>query len=419
MIRDSQAKRIVQRLLSPAGIVLDGHQAWDIRIHNTDFYKRILRGGSLALGESYMDGWWDCPALDQFIDRLLRSDLDRRYRALNFLNPNALRERIAASQSRSRAFEIGRRHYDLDNTFFAAMLDSGMNYSCAYWQNAADLDAAQTAKLDMICQKLELSPGMKVLDIGCGWGGFAIHAAAKYGVHVTGITVSREQAALARERAAGLPVQIKLQDYRSLSGSFERIVSIGMFEHVGHAKYGVYMKDVCRCLKPGGLFLLQTIGSNISVRAVDPWFARYIFPNSMLPSPRQVTAAAEKHLVLEDWHSFGPHYDRTLMAWYDNFTRAWPRIAAGYSNRFYRMWCYYLLVSAGAFRARKNQLWQIVFSKDGLPGGYSPRRYSEQPAILPPVHQQALAGDIAGLDAGQESGCSTKFGRLSDHPARI
>ena len=373
-MKPSVAKRIVERILKGAGVALNGDQPWDITVHNPDFHGCVLWGGSLALGESYMQGWWDCPALDQLIDRLLRADLDRRHLPLNYLNPGALRERLRSCQAPSRAFEVGRRHYDLGNALFEAMLDRGMNYSCAYWRDATDLEATQRAKLELICRKLELEPGMEVLDIGCGWGGFAIHAARHYGARVTGITVSEAQAKLARERAAGLPVGIQLQDYRNLEGTFERVVSIGMFEHVGRSKYRTYMRAVHRCLKPGGLFLLQTIGGNRSLGAVDPWFAKYIFPNSMLPSARQIAAAAEGRFVLEDWHSFGAHYDSTLLAWDDNFTRAWPRIKAGYDATFYRMWRYYLLASAGAFRARRNQLWQIVFSRGGRPGGYQPRR---------------------------------------------
>jgi cyclopropane-fatty-acyl-phospholipid synthase len=250
------------------------------------------------------------------------------------------------------------------------MLDKRMNYSCAFWQHAETLDAAQEAKLELTCRKLKLEAGMRVLDIGCGWGGFAIYAAEKYGVEVTGVTVSREQVKLARCYCKDLPISIELQDYRDIQGIFDRIVSIGMFEHVGVANYRTYMQVVHRCLKSGGLFLLHTIGGNRSVHSTDPWIAKYIFPNSVLPSARQITDAAEGLFVLEDWHSFGPYYDLTLMAWYRNFTGNWHRIQNAYSQRFYRMWTYYLLSCAGTFRARRNQLWQIVFSKNGFKGGY-------------------------------------------------
>ena len=370
-MQGSPAKKLVRRIMSRADVALGGNRAWDIQVHHPAFYRRILIGGSLALGESYMDGWWDCRALDQLVAHLLQAKLDRHPVPTIHFSPALLRARLAARQSRSHAFEIGKRHYDLSNTLFTAMLDRGLNYSCGYWPTGtADLDEAQGAKLELTCRKLGLAAGMRVLDIGCGWGGFAVYAARNFGAAVTGITVSAEQARLARQRAAGLPVKIELMDYRDLKGRYDRVVSIGMFEHVGLPKYRTYMRKVHQCLIPGGLFLLHTIGSNISVRQVDPWFAKYIFPNSMLPSVRQISAAAEGRFVLEDWHSFGPHYDRTLMAWHTNFIRAWPDLKAHYDDRFFRMWSYYLLASAGSFRARHNQLWQIVFSKGGVPGGY-------------------------------------------------
>jgi cyclopropane-fatty-acyl-phospholipid synthase len=253
------------------------------------------------------------------------------------------------------------------------MLDKRMNYSCAYWNHAATLDEAQEAKLELVCRKMGLEPGMQVLDIGCGWGGFARFAAEKFSAEVLGITVSRQQVEFATDYCQGLDVRIELKDYRKVQGQFDRIVSIGMFEHVGFKNYAAFMKVVHRCLPPDGLFLLHTIGSNTSGHSTDPWFNKYIFPNSMLPSAKQITSAAEGLFVLEDWHSLGPHYDRTLMAWYGNFTRNWDKIKDAYDQRFYRMWSYYLLLSAGVFRSRSNQLWQIVFSKYGIKGGYGDR----------------------------------------------
>jgi cyclopropane-fatty-acyl-phospholipid synthase len=161
-----------------------------------------------------------------------------------------------------------------------------------------------------------------------------------------------------------------LQDYRGLKEEFDRIISVGMFEHVGCKNYRTYMEVVHRCLKPNGLSLLHTIGRNTSASLTDPWIDRYIFPNSMLPSAKQITTAAEGLFVLEDWHSFGAYYDKTLMAWHENFTRNWDRIKGAYDRRFFRIWTYYLLCSAGCFRSRTNQLWQIVFSKNGVKEGY-------------------------------------------------
>jgi cyclopropane-fatty-acyl-phospholipid synthase len=362
---------MVQQLLDHADVRIDGPRPHDIQVHNAEFYPRVLADGSLALGESYMEGWWDCDALDVFFERIMSAGLDKKARKSKTLLWAVLKAKLTHAQGRRRAFEIGRHHYDIGNDLFEIMLDKRMNYSCAYWDQADGLDAAQAQKSALTCRKLRLTPGMRVLDIGCGWGALAAYAAEHYRVEVTGVTVSDEQVKRARRNCAGLPVKIELRDYRDIRGGYDRIVSIGMFEHVGVAKYRTYMQTVRRCLKPDGLFLLHTIGSNTSVRTVDPWIAKYIFPNSMLPSARQITTAAEGLFVLEDWHSFGTHYDRTLMAWYTNFKENWHRIRRRYGNRFFRMWTYYLLACAGSFRAGRNRLWQIVFSKNGFKGGYT------------------------------------------------
>ncbi len=239
-----------------------------------------------------------------------------------------LKAKIINAQKRSKAYVIGERHYDISNNLFSVMLDRGLNYSCGYWEKAKTLDEAQEAKLDLICRKIGLRSGMKVLDIGCGWGGFAKYAAEKYGTTIHGVTVSREQAKFANKFCQGLDVTIELKDYRELKEKFDRIVSIGMFEHVGCRNYRSYMKVVHRCLKAVGLFLLHTIAGNTSVNSTDPWVNKYIFPNSMLPSAKQIASAAEGLFVLEDWHSLGQYYDRTLMAWHNNFTKNWTKCQA-------------------------------------------------------------------------------------------
>jgi cyclopropane-fatty-acyl-phospholipid synthase len=374
--RQAGAQEATEALLAPLDIRVDGNRPWDIRVHNPEFFTRVLAGGSLALGESYMDGWWSCRALDQFFERILRAGLERRRLPKGHFLWQAVRAKLINAQRPSRAGVIGERHYDIGNRLFTLMLDRRMNYSCAFWEGADTLDQAQENKLDMICRKIGLAPNMRVLDIGCGWGGFAKWAAEKYDARVLGLTVSREQADYARRDCRGLEVTIELQDYRRLEGTFDRIVSIGMLEHVGARNYRTFMQVARRCLAEDGLLLVQTIGGNRSVHGTDAWIEKYIFPNSMLPSVRQIAAASEGLLVLEDWHGFGPDYDRTLMAWHANFTRNWDRIKDRYDERFYRMWTYYLLSCAGSFRARRNQLWQIVFSKRGLRGGYRCRRRS-------------------------------------------
>lgn len=360
-----------------ADVRLNGGRRWDMQVHDERLYRRILAGGSLAAGEAYMDGWWDCEALDELFERLVRARLGEKIKARDWWW-DALVARIFNLQKPSRAFQIGKRHYDTGNDLFRIMLDERMIYSCGYWADASSVDEAQEAKLDLVCRKLQLKPGMKVLDIGCGWGGAARFAAERYSVEVVGITVSEQQAYFAREYCRGLPVDIRLQDYRDMNEKFDRIFSIGMFEHVGYKNYRIYMKKVRELLKPEGLFLLHTIGGNSSVTRNDPWIAKHIFPNSMLPSARQITAAAEDLFVMEDWHNFGVDYDKTLMAWHHNFEKGWPLLKEQYDERFYRMWHYYLLMCAGAFRARSNQLWQLVLSPEGIKSGYVAPRYREK-----------------------------------------
>ena len=369
-MKKANGKQAIQDIFDLADVRINGNRPWDIQVQNLSFYERVLAGGSLALGETYMDGWWDCEALDQFFYKIMDARLDKKAKKSKQVLWAVLKAKITNTQSRSKAYEIGKRHYDIGNDIFSIMLDKGMNYSCGYWDKAGTLDKAQEAKLDLICRKTGLKPGMKVLDIGCGWGGFAKYAAEKYDVRVLGITVSREQVEFARKFCKGLPVEIELQDYRKLKEKFDRIISIGMFEHVGSRNYRTYMKIVHRCLTSDGLFLLHTIAGNSSVSSTDPWINKYIFPNSMLPSAKQITSAAEGVFVLEDWHSFGQYYDKTLMIWYGNFTKNWDKIKDTYDQRFYRMWTYYLLSCAGSFRSRRNQLWQIAFSKKGIQGGY-------------------------------------------------
>lgn len=368
--RSDDPQAFFQKLLSHADITINGDRPWDIRVHNKGLYARVIRDGSLGLGEAYMDGWWDCPALDEFFFRVLRARLDEK---MSWNWPTIfmfLKAKLFNLQSSGRAFEVGQKHYDLGNDLFVRMLDKRLTYSCGYWDNVADIDLAQEKKLDLICRKLGLKPGMTVLDIGCGWASFACYAAQKYGVHVTGVTVSSEQAAYARELCKGLPVEIRLEDYRATQGVFDRVVSVGMFEHVGHKNYKEFMNVVARCLKDNGLCLLHTIGSNVTNNTPDTWITKYIFPNGALPSMTQISSALEGSFVMEDWHNFGADYDKTLMAWFDRFDKAWPDLKEKYNDRFYRMWKYYLLSCAGVFRARGAQLWQLVLSKDGIVGGY-------------------------------------------------
>jgi len=361
----------VQNIFDYADVKINGDNPWDIQVHNDKFYGRVLGEAELGLGESYMDGWWDCESLDQMICRIMHARLESAVkRKWSILLPIALAT-IFNRQKISRAFVVGWAHYDLGNDLFVNMLDSRMNYSCAYWKNASTLEDAQRDKLELICRKLELRPGMRILDIGCGWGAFGKYAAERYGAEVVGITVSKEQVALGKELCSGLPVEFRLQDYREINEPFDRIVSVGMIEHVGYKNYRTYMKVAARCLKDDGLFLLHTIGQIHSTKTANAWTDRYIFPNSMIPSIKQLGEAIEDVFVTEDWHIFGADYDKTLMAWHGNFERSWHKIRHRFDERFYRMWRFFLLSGAGSFRARSNQLWQIVLSKEGVVGGYN------------------------------------------------
>ena len=357
------AQRTVENLLRTAGIAINGTHPWDIQVHDERFFARVLASGSLGLGESYMEGWWDCQALDTMCARAIAARLDERfvYSLPNLLGCAAAL--LSNRQTRRRARRVGQVHYDLGNDFFEAMLDPLMQYSCAIFAEGDDLAAAQRRKLETICQRLDLRPGMRLLDVGCGWGGLAKYAAEQYGCSVVGLTISRKQQEYAERFCGGLPVEIHLRDYREVRGRFDRAVSVGMVEHVGGKNYRTYLRAIADSLGEEGQFLCQGIGNPISSLQLDPWIRRYIFPNSLLPSLARLTKAAEGLFLVEEVRNFGPHYDPTLMAWEENFRRAWPQFAQYYGECFRRMWRFYLLSCAGAFRARSLQVYGILFQK--------------------------------------------------------
>lgn len=359
-------RSVFAEMLSRAGVTLDGNAPWDIKIRDERAIRRILREGLLGVGESYMDGGWDCAQLDVLTERVLRTGVFERTPDWKHL-PTLIKARLFNLQSRRRASHVIETHYDLGNDLFQSMLDERMVYTCGYWKNANTLAQAQEAKMDLVCRKLDLKPGMKVLDLGCGFGSLMKFAAEKYGVECTGYSLSSEQTRLGRELCAGLPVTFVQKDYREVSGSFDRVVSIGMLEAVGVRNFRAFMKVVSQSLKPGGSGLLHTMGSSRSFAHTEVWFDKYIFPNGAIPSIAQLGQAMEGYLIMEDWHCFGPDYDPTLMAWNENFQKAWPKLQTSYSTRFKRMWEFYLLVLAGTFRARYSHLWQITVSKPGTP----------------------------------------------------
>ncbi|MCP9831052.1 cyclopropane fatty acyl phospholipid synthase [Synechococcus sp. HJ21-Hayes] len=352
-----------------ADVQFNGERPWDLQVHNPALFNELLRQGSLALGNSYVRGDWDCEQLDELISRLLQANgqapLSKRLQLLSLAE--LVRERWLNPQSLRRAFVVGQRHYDIDPRVYAAMLDPQMVYSCGYWRQADDLNTAQEHKLRLICEKLQLEPGQTLLDIGCGWGSLAAYAARNYGVTVMGITVSSRQARFIQERLENLPIQVALCDYRKLpqlvSEPFDRVVSIGMFEHVGPRNHNKFHNSVNQLLHSDGLALLQTIGSDRTTHHTDGWIDTHIFPGGRLPSATQFCRGFESDFLLEDWENFGKDYDRTLMAWWQNFDAAWPALQHDIHHDFYRFWRYYLLSCAGFFRSRQGQLWQVVLSK--------------------------------------------------------
>lgn len=359
----------LQAIARAADVRFDGVRPWDLNVHDVSFYADLLRRGSLALGEGYVQGRWDCDQLDQLIARLLRARANRPLSwqaSLRWLG-GWLNDRIHNPQSLSRSFRVGRQHYDIDQRVYAATLDSRMVYSCGYWEWASDLEQAQLHKLERICRKLQLRPGQRLLDVGCGWGALAAHAAEHHGVEVIGVTVSAAQCIWIRERLGHLPIQVELCDYRSLPGllsqRFERIVSVGMFEHVGQRNHPLFFRCMRKLLEADGLLLVHTIGHAAHRGGTDPWIDAYVFPGGRLPSAPELSWASCSLLRLEDWENFGADYVKTLLAWWQNFAGNWPGIRHDFGEDFYRFWRYYLLSCAGYFQSGQGQLWQVVFTR--------------------------------------------------------
>ena len=379
------SRKIIEVLCAQADVNINGQRPWDLRIHNQQFYDRVLGDGALGLGEAYMLGWWDSDDLFTFFKRILpvaraagRKNAGWRT-TLAFITAH-----IFNLQTRNQSRDLADAHYNISNELFENMLGPSMAYSCGYWAQADNLNAAQVSKHELICRKLQLRKGERLLDVGCGWGGFAKYAAEMYGVDVVGVTVAEEQAQYARMQCAGLPIDIVACDYREFDsskhgGRFDKVASIGMIEHVGYRNYPAFYNGVENALREGGLFLLHSIGSDVSMETADTWLTTYIFPGEVIPSIRQLGEAAEERFILHDLQNIGTHYTPTLRAWHDNFESYWSGAAVKAvrpqvwrsEKVFYRMWRYYLLSCAADFAVGDSQVWQLVYAKGHLPDGYT------------------------------------------------
>jgi len=382
MFNDRIQKRVTQEL-ERAGVGIGTGRSWDIAVHDPRFFRRLAARGSLGAGESYVEGWWDCPRIDLLAERVLRSGVADRWGGwLRCALTGALR-RVMNAQRGRRSERVAWIHYNNDPSFFEMLLGGSMNYSCAYWRNADTLDQAQRQKMQLIGQKLELKPGDRVLDIGCGWGGLADYLSREFGCRVVGITNSSSQARYAAERFGGDWCRFVQTDYRDFDprqfGGFTKVVSVGMFEHVGVMNYPAFFSLCRKAAGPEGLILLHTFGRTTRCD-FDLWTDRYIFPNSYLPTIQDIGRATGESMVMEDWHNFGADYDRTLMAWLDRLDVWAATEACSLSNEQLRMWRYYLATYAACFRVRNHiQLWQIVLSPSGVPGGYRSIREAFEP----------------------------------------
>ena len=362
-------KQTAEQIFQNAGITIGGNKPFDIQVHNQDIWDRIAAGGSIALGESYMDNSWDVENLAEFVFKIQTSNTDWDDIISKGLLLHWLRAKLMNLQIGKRAYDVGQAHYDIGNDLYQSMLDTRMIYTAAYWKDAHNLDEAQAAKLDLICKKLNLQPGQKILDIGCGWGGFMKFAAEQYGVQCVGLSISKEQIAYGKEICKGLPISFILEDYQKYTPQepFDHIVSIEMFEALGHKNYRTFMKKVSHWLRDDGKFLLQTITTTNNSPLADPWLDKYIFPNGMLPNKKLVEKSARGLLDIHQWHSLGPDYDQTLMAWWHNFDASHHLLdQEKYTETFYRMWKYYLHICAGGFRSGYLDVWQILLTKPNL-----------------------------------------------------
>ncbi len=362
----SRSEQLLVGLFAKAGVHINGCDPWDPQVYDSRFWPRVLQSKNLGMGEAYMDGWWDCVALDEFFRRIITFGLKQQVRTRPALWPTIVAAKLFNRQNKHRSKRVAQQHYNLDNDLYQSFLDPYLQYSCGYFKNGCNLETAQERKLKLICDKLDIKPGDRLLDIGSGWGGLAHYVAKNRGAIVSGVNIAEEQITYARKACQGLDVEFIQRDYREINGQYDMIVSVGMFEHVGRKNYRAFFQVCDHCLAPGGRVLLHTIGSNESNSHCDPWIDKYIFPGGQLPTVTDIGQAIEGLFVMEDWHNLGPHYAETLKHWHNKFQAAWNQgLSKRYNKRFKRMWEYYLQSSRATFLARDSQVWQIVFTRPG------------------------------------------------------
>ena len=344
-----------------------------VTVTSNDVFRRLARSPGLGFGESYAAGDWHTDDLPGLIALVVRN-LETWRAGSRLARLDRHRPHVSPRQGLRKARANIQYHYDLGNDLYRLFLDESMTYSCALWQEGDTLEQAQERKLRAICEKLRLRPGDRVLEIGCGWGSFALMAAGEYGARVTGVTLSQQQLELARERvaAAGLAdrVEIRLQDYRTLEGQFSKIASIEMLEAIGYAQYPTFFAACDRLLAPRGLAAIQVIGMPDQrferYRRKEDWIQRYIFPGSLLPSLEALQTAMSRAsgLMVVGLDEIGPHYADTLKAWRERFFANLPKVRAlGFDDRFVRIWDFYLASCEALFRTRAIRDMQLVLGR--------------------------------------------------------
>lgn len=363
--KNSREFWIISNLLEKMDIQVGGNRAWDIQIHSPDFARRVMTMGGLGLGDSYIEGDWDANSVDSFINHILRARLDKEIKSFG-MSISSLKSRFHSLAKGQKPWKFQDVLRNLPNEFFEAILGTNMSFTSGYWAaGAKTLEEAQQARRDMTCKKLNLKQGMRLLDAGSGWGGFSAFAAEHYGVECVCISSFKGQHEWASQHYAHLPIEFVQNESLMLDGMFDCIVSIDRFEHLPQKNYRVYLEMGDRILEEDGLLLLQSTGKNERRLNGKHWFDTHILQNNSLPTIAQIAGATNGLFVMEDMHNFGSDYDKTLMAWYQNFEAAWPALQKQYKfdEKLYRTWKYYLLSSAGAYRANDLQQWQCIFSK--------------------------------------------------------